>query len=80
MTDLDAAALVTAHVAPEFLAEAVRAVDNAEHTFGANHDRREWAVQFLMAHLHTPEYVSRLLVELAITFVKSQRTAGPRTE
>ena len=79
MTDLDAAALVTQHVPAGFLAEAVRAVDNAEHTYTANNDRREWAVTFLREHLHTPEYLARLLVELAVAFVKSQRNAGART-
>ena len=75
MTDLDAAALVAQHVPPQFLAEAVRAVDNAQHTYASNHDRREWAVRFLMEHLHTPEFLSRLLVEIAVAFVKTKRDA-----
>jgi hypothetical protein len=79
MTDLDAAALVTQHVSAAFLAEAVRAVDHAEHTFGANHDRREWAVTFLRDQLHTPEWLSRLLIELAVAFVKTQRDAGAKS-
>jgi hypothetical protein len=79
MTDLDAAALVTAHVSPHFLAEAVKAVDHADQTFGGNHDRREWAVTFLQEHLHVPEYLARLLTELAVAFVKSQRAAGQRS-
>ena len=79
MTDLDAAALVTAHVPPQFLAEAVRAVDNAEHTYTANIDRREWAVHLLRDQLHTPEWLSRLLVEIAVAFIKTQRDAGQRS-
>jgi hypothetical protein len=79
MTNIDAAALVTQHVPPQFLAEAVRAVDQAAQTHVTNTDRREWAVQFLRNHLHTPEYLARLLVELAVAAVKTQRNEGPRT-
>jgi hypothetical protein len=79
MTDLDAVALVTAHVPPHFLAEAVKAVDHAEQTFDANHDRREWAVHLLMTELHVPEWLSRLLTELAVAFIKTQRHAGQRS-
>lgn len=79
MTELDAAALVAEQVPHAFLAEAVRAVDNAQHTYADNHDRREWCVHFLMTQLHCPEWLARLLTELAVAFVKTQRERGERT-
>lgn len=79
MTELDAAALIAQHVPPPFFAEAVRAVDNAQHSYTDNQDRRDWCVRFLIEHLHCPEYLARLLTELAVAFVKTQRERGERT-
>jgi hypothetical protein len=77
MSEFDAAALVAQHVPSGFLAEAVRTVREAEQTYGANTDRREWAVHFLMTHLHAPEWMSRLLIELAVGLIKTQRHPDP---
>ena len=79
MTEIDPAALVAQQVPATFVAEAVRAVDQAKVTYAANQDRREWAVTYLRTHLHVPEFLARLLIELAVTFVKTQRDAGARS-
>jgi len=79
MTEIDPAALVAQHVPASFVAEAVRAVDQAKVTYATNHDRREWAVIYLRTHLHTPEWLSRLLIELAIAWIKTRQQEGERS-
>ena len=45
-----------------------RTVDNAE--------RREWAVQMLIARLHIPESVARVAVEIAVQIYKEERATA----
>ena len=79
MTEIDPAALITQLIPPVFLAEGIKAIDQSGQTFASNHDRREWAWQFLQTHLHTPEWLSRFIVEAAIAWIKTRQAAGERS-
>ena len=63
-----------AHIATdERILTALHLVEEAAVKWGSQASRREWVVSQLMARLHLPESVARLLTELAYQMYKSQQ-------
>ena len=68
--------LVKREVTEEHLDKAVEVVTQAKILFVDNAARREWAVSQLMSKFGIPESLARLIVELAVRFVKSREQAS----
>ena len=66
--------LVKREVTEEHLDTAVAVVTQAQVLFVDNAARREWAVEQLMKRFGIPESLARLIVELAVRFVKSRES------
>jgi hypothetical protein len=71
--------LVNRHVPEPWFNEALGVVQRTSTTIGTNEDRRGSAVDFLMAHLHVPEHLAQLLVQLAVLWLKHQDDSAPAT-